>query len=1063
MRLLLLLLVCLPLTTNAQNIGRDVSRLLDLVPLVAQADTGAADEFVSTLAYYVGMPDRDRVVRLANGPQLMAHLGDNPEVRDFLLQTGVAPVLDNHFLTDRRYLDSLFAQRRSDFLTSKTGSELFADAGPVNLEQIRSAVTSSPLEEFTLVAASKAAASRNQSLSANTLVSNALVGLSDFIAKRAQQELTYTFLDRLREYLNEHDLQYLFPETAGYLPDLDLLNYRAILPSIRRAFAQDLRAISFNLGNYLEARDADSFRDPAVYNLFLVYRILDLEYREVPLPDILGFTFGELNRARTAVRSQIDLQLVEATAGSPAYTELTQAFGAYAGAVSELDASLRDAVGVVDEDVEGYLDTLAELDLTDEEITELVDQIFAASPIDLGRDLPLEQAKLNAETTIANSFIIQEWLNGREAYAYYEAYPSLTSFDEFFGQDATPFDSTERRAAGLQALRQVVANQSVLDRYRTELQRLEDSRVKLFTLQSTFREEQTRKAYMAQPLASQIRQLADRIDGQRNQADHPALRLLAGLLVSLPDEPEAVRTHLAAVEDRFVTWLTDNRPLAADRYLDGQLQKAGREKFDGLARSIDVTDKAFTNLRAALAEFNQASISGDSYTAYQNLSTFETVFGIARQTLFLLAGDDDLFADKGDLAIFQTDAAARALLAGLSRERFRRVPGLGQIDPAGLTSFLLDLSLSLDNYRPLPRIQPIRTPDGKPSPDDSPADTKIAPRSKRLVSVEFFTHVLSTLLEAPILQNPFYGIDPSQATGGESLAERYPRFAKAPALNRELGELFSLTQTGEYRYAIDNLLTLIDLLGVLPRPNQNQKRLEGELDSLRTLRLELLREYARATGAETDYDAYSFLADPDLLAVTETMGGVIGYGEGPVPTLDTVRLRQLELQIAETQRSLASSGSKTNRRFQENFFKYGTFMADVAGATTPQEIERALTNIALPPGSSQIKRTRPSSVEVGAYFGVSLGLERLVLPAGQPENEQLEEATPIASLFVPVGLSYSRNIGGRKSATLFASILDLGALTAFRLEDGSANGPEVQRLPDFSFRNVVAPGLTSFL
>jgi len=119
------------------------------------------------------------------------------------------------------------------------------------------------------------------------------------------------------------------------------------------------------------------------------------------------------------------------------------------------------------------------------------------------------------------------------------------------------------------------------------------------------------------------------------------------------------------------------------------------------------------------------------------------------------------------------------------------------------------------------------------------------------------------------------------------------------------------------------------------------------------------------------------------------------------------------------QKKLKRLNPRRADKFRENLFKYGTFMADVAAANTPGDFEAAINSVALPVGSSQIKRNRPSSLELGAYFGAALSRERLILPPGvsAPELE-----------------GYSRNLGGKKSITFFGSLLDLGALTAFRLE-----------------------------
>lgn len=1052
--LFLLILLASGPTLTAQNIGRDVARILELAPTIRStpdtADNPALDEAICILAYYAGMPDIGSVYELANGPTLLEHYSRNSAVREFLLGTGIAGPLERHYVDlPDTYLEPLIAQNRSRFLEKKTGSELFGDASQVNLEQIRQTVTLPRAQEFSLAAASSAAGARSLGLSPDALASSVLVGLSDFITRRAQQELTFTFLDRLREYLNANDLNYLFPETANYLPDLDLLNYKSILPSIRRAFLLDLNGLSFNLGNFLEARDANNFRDPAVYNIFLVYRILDLELREVPIPDILSFTYGELARTRSAVRSEIDLTIAAEQGDSDAYKTLEASFGAYAGAISRLNASLRAAIETTADQVETLLDELDEAEMPDAQYAAFGEELSTIYTSVTNQGMPLATYQKSAAGTAINNQIASTWLRGEEAYDYYEAYPSFTKFDEFFGPDAEPFDATKRRAAGLGAVREILGRKQLLTAYREQLDLLGEARLKLANLRQPITDPEARAQYFSAPDLRLRRELIERINGliARSETEEPALNLLKSLALSPPPAQSLALDHLYAVEERLENWLRDNWQEEQQDFLNARLQRRFMGEFSALEQGIEEAARTYLVLSEALIDFNRIQEKGDLYRSYQNLTTFETVFGTAQQSFFLLANSgEQLFLNKEDMSIFQTDAGARQLFTGLSQERLSRVPNLGEVDPRGLVNFLLDFSLFLSNFQ-----------------TDRQADKGTGlnrQRFKQRAAIEFITGTLEALLAAPILQNPVSPLALEEDPPIISFADRFAGFKKVPAINAELKELFRLSQDGEYRYAVDNLLQLFRLLDVFPAASKKKSRLEQKHAKLleeRTLELGPLADdptYARDGFRE------EAVADPDMMFVTSKE--VLTGAPKPVSytARDLSRVREIDRELDLIELKLERLNPKRNQRFQENLFRYGTFMADVVAAESPTDIEVALNNVALPPGSSQIKRTRPSSIELGAYFGVSVAQERLVLPL-ELSDAEVEDPQTVLSLFVPVGLSYSRQFGARSSATLFASILDLGAITAFRLDrrNEDPQAASIDRLPEFSFRNVVAPGL----
>jgi hypothetical protein len=139
------------------------------------------------------------------------------------------------------------------------------------------------------------------------------------------------------------------------------------------------------------------------------------------------------------------------------------------------------------------------------------------------------------------------------------------------------------------------------------------------------------------------------------------------------------------------------------------------------------------------------------------------------------------------------------------------------------------------------------------------------------------------------------------------------------------------------------------------------------------------------------------------------------------------------------------------RRTKTNILKYGTFFAGVASAKQPGDISAAFAAAAVPKGSSRTKRTNMLDFGLNAYFGGSFGRENSTLL-----NEN--EVWPInnISLSVPIGLSLSFKTSRTQkgSWTLFAPILDLGAVTSFRIDDASTSD-----LPELKLENVISPGL----
>lgn len=124
----------------------------------------------------------------------------------------------------------------------------------------------------------------------------------------------------------------------------------------------------------------------------------------------------------------------------------------------------------------------------------------------------------------------------------------------------------------------------------------------------------------------------------------------------------------------------------------------------------------------------------------------------------------------------------------------------------------------------------------------------------------------------------------------------------------------------------------------------------------------------------------------------------------------------------------------------------GTMICGVAQAKTSQEVYEAIDKVAMPVGSYRVKRFSVSNIAVQSYCGLFIGSEKKVEGEGR---------TSSFGMTAPIGLSFS--LGGKNqnnSLSLFASIVDLGAITAFRFQNDTA-----KTLQKIQLKDIISPGL----
>ncbi|WP_439585683.1 hypothetical protein [Dyadobacter bucti] len=155
------------------------------------------------------------------------------------------------------------------------------------------------------------------------------------------------------------------------------------------------------------------------------------------------------------------------------------------------------------------------------------------------------------------------------------------------------------------------------------------------------------------------------------------------------------------------------------------------------------------------------------------------------------------------------------------------------------------------------------------------------------------------------------------------------------------------------------------------------------------------------------------------------------------------------------------AGSDNQAKMENFILKYGSFMAGISQAQNSDDVEKAIEAAAMPAGSSRIKRESIFNVSINAYTGFFLGGEKI---------QDIDNKTKINAYGVtaPVGIAIS---GGHRflfwktsqkvenenknawSTSLFFSLIDLGAVAAYRFRDDTT-----AQIPTIYLKNILSPG-----
>ena len=143
---------------------------------------------------------------------------------------------------------------------------------------------------------------------------------------------------------------------------------------------------------------------------------------------------------------------------------------------------------------------------------------------------------------------------------------------------------------------------------------------------------------------------------------------------------------------------------------------------------------------------------------------------------------------------------------------------------------------------------------------------------------------------------------------------------------------------------------------------------------------------------------------------------------------------------------------------------YGGFISAVATAKTSDDVSAAIQAFALPSGSARVKRESLFNVSINAYAGLFCGYEKLQGVASDQPFTKLSQFNT-TGVTAPVGIAFSfgkfsdfviPNGKGHWSHSVFLSVIDIGAITAYRFQ---SSNDSVKQIPTVQLKDILSPGI----
>lgn len=1030
----------------------------------------------------------------------------------------------------------------------------------VNTYRTRIATASDKLQE-----ASEQFNSETQRLRRGLSTAELAAGLSDFVVERAQEELNLTFLNRLRDRVQQDsEFMVLFPQTVKVMGDFEVSQYRTLLDFSKTAFLQDLRNLGVSFprlfSQVYQYRALEN--DPTVYNLFLLYDIANQIYAGNPVENVLLHLNARLKERRTALEESLNRELGRSLARDAtkqqALSELIHRQGVIMAQAHENAYQLGEhflrkwqAFSRTMRQEGATSEAMAQIETLKEGLEDVL-----RLEVDVRRNaLRIGRVPRNFEQY---DFAGRNLL-GDPGYEYLQTQLAFNRFHEFFNQNP---DTGRTISLGLAQANALLAETDVR-RMEATLQAMEARVTTMQTLQQNLERHRAKtdislanylpllkkyKALTAKRVCLELAldiEIAQRSPGDRHHIE--SFRYLKGVL----KEPKksglydwnkldafGAALRQITLEEDTIAQLLSVEPKLLDLGGGKSLSlKQGYQLLSVLSKDpvrleaeMGQADAFLQNMAATMREhFPRVAASRPPHAKTQGARLYQyflstppmtdTALTLDRVAIFqsmdpLLEQLDSLTQDF--TAPGQSNANTRAATAPpvVTQNPFldyfdQTLPAYAAVGGSALPS--ADWSQALQSLRE--SVAQLHQNQRDYQLLRQQSDNLAAPRTVAALrqAEQFGTLINTTLLwlyafrcentpgDSTIIVYDTIAVS-QKRRWGTSDPIAYDSLLRVPHVKTVPRAKYAnqwMTRQ-QFNTVMDDTLKRQAFMGLLYQRLSTMGR--GVCDSSANLPLSATKfvqtlyevDAARANvhhkkthdQALSFQDYYPFIrATVDMLnTILETPTGANGqslrhqYDQlKDLPDISNESLSLFENIFAENYGSAirnvvqllsitwglhnqtSKSSPKSRRRDREKIksavLTYGSFMANVVEARTADQVKAAIRAVAVPPGSSSVKRHTWFNADLNAYLGLGGYWETLRadnLPSDQKHSTAL-------GLSVPIGLSFSMGqvpMGRKRQAfSLFVPILDLGAVTTYRI-----NQDPPSELPRLSVSNLFAPG-----
>ena len=248
---------------------------------------------------------------------------------------------------------------------------------------------------------------------------------------------------------------------------------------------------------------------------------------------------------------------------------------------------------------------------------------------------------------------------------------------------------------------------------------------------------------------------------------------------------------------------------------------------------------------------------------------------------------------------------------------------------------------------------------------------------------------------------------------------------------------------GQYLEVANEIINLAEnCLNILPSEKTTSVR--KEIKMVKTKYLPILKQANSILGnieikeyGKALYEADTLLCQIFMRFNVDSLQKILSETTEKIKIApDEISKKPLIDQVTTIDSLLLQSKSSKFEEIRKIYIEYGLFISSVAEAKTSEDVKEAIKAIALPTGSSRIKKAHSFSIGLNAYVGVYHAWNKQYNNVKLPKTE--------TGITVPIGFAVNWGHLLYGSLTAYAGIVDIGAIFTYKVNTDSSVKSDIQ-------------------